>query len=328
MSGVLQPLQSWPSPPALLPSVDCIRVLTVGDADDVTFRRFVKKTRRVGLWGRTTVQREAPDPEGGRVGCFRAHVRAWQAGVAERCNHLLVMEDDVFFDEEALPTWSQRAEALFRSRTPYDMLFMGFDLGWGDSLLAGIDPNATVIARATPHAGLECTYTIHDWRSTHAYIISRDAMRTLQNLTTAVGDQPIDFLLPQQYDRGRFVALRPKVAFQSFHESKISWAKGEEDTADSMGGDDEAEGEGSAPYPLANDAIVKMADNAMVNMMSMARARLSKQVVSALDSLKNDTEKLDHTQRHFEWLVSNMTRSRQMDEVSLYGELEPQCKYV
>ena len=134
LPGLLQPSASQSS--SLLPSVDCVRVITNYNATDVRFQAFIDEARRVGLWDRTTVQQEALDPEGGRVGCFRAHVNAWRAGVADNCEHLLVVEDDVAFDESQLFRWNRRAEDFLRSRTPYDMIFPGFDLGWGNTLAA------------------------------------------------------------------------------------------------------------------------------------------------------------------------------------------------
>ena len=57
------------------------------------------------------------------------------------------------------------------------MLFMGFDLGYSDSLELSEIEHGQITTRADPRAGFECAYTIHNWRSTHAYVISRDAMR-------------------------------------------------------------------------------------------------------------------------------------------------------
>ena len=140
---------------------------------------------------------------------------------------MLVVEDDVEFDQENLATWNARAEAFLQSGRPYDMLFAGFDLGWGHSLRESILPNASVVTTATPltsSAACQCAYVLTNWRSTHAYIISRAAMREWQSMTTVVGEEPIDFHLPNLYnDRHGFIALRPKIAFQRFHGTSIPW---------------------------------------------------------------------------------------------------------
>jgi hypothetical protein len=79
----------------ILPSIDCVRMITLNGSEMSDLLRNELKVR--GLWNRTTVQTEQLDPEGGRAGCFRAHVRAWNLGLTLECENLLVLEDDVFF---------------------------------------------------------------------------------------------------------------------------------------------------------------------------------------------------------------------------------------
>merc|ERR1740130_2551122 len=60
-------------------SVDCVRVITLEGSDQLA--RMEEELDRVGLRSRATIQTESPDPEGGMAGCFRAHVKAWNAAL-------------------------------------------------------------------------------------------------------------------------------------------------------------------------------------------------------------------------------------------------------
>ena len=63
-----------------------------------------------------------------------------------------------------------------------------------------LTPSSRISSASLVRARVACT---RSWRSTHAYVISREAMVAWQNLTTAVGDQPIDFVLPNRYVRAQ-----------------------------------------------------------------------------------------------------------------------------
>ena len=47
----------------LLPSVDCVRAITVNTNDTVALRTLRLELSRIGLWSRTAIQKETPDPE-------------------------------------------------------------------------------------------------------------------------------------------------------------------------------------------------------------------------------------------------------------------------
>lgn len=290
-------------PPPLLPSVDCMRVLT-NDPTTPIFDRFKEEMSRAGLWERIKVQHDALDPEGGRVGCMRAHINAWKAS-ADSCKHLLIFEDDAKLDHKLLPTWNTHAETFLASQTPYDMLFMGFDLGWGPTIEASTDAsNHNMTTWTAPVPNYNCTYTLHNWRSTHAYIISNDAMRAWRNMTTSVGDQPIDFILPGEYDTHRFFTVRPKVAFQRFHRSNVGWAGGQ---STEKKGEDTSESEDLTPEEQAAK-VLEEADNDVDAKM--------------LHRLPNETDAqfAEKEQRFFEAFVSNQSNSRSMDsENQIWG---------
>jgi len=224
-----------PSPPLtynftkspLLPLVDCIRVITLEDSDQ--YPLFVDEMNRVGIWDRVTVQTETRDPEGTAAGCSRAHMRAWAWGAANNCSHLLVFEDDVFFEDATLASWAVSANHFLRSDNPYDILLMGWDRH--PTVFANNSHHVEVPAtwaQATPYPKWpNCTYRLHQWAAMHAYIISNAAMHHWSGLKWSDSDKVyhgiLDHVLPRYHDRGGFYSIRPKCAFQRFHRSSIGW---------------------------------------------------------------------------------------------------------
>jgi len=162
--------------------------------------------RQLGLWSRTLVQVEEPDPEGGMAGCFHAHVRAWQASQA--CRNLLVLEDDAFFENGTVQRGMHHVEAFLQSEPVYDLML----LGWSGHPT----PPESVSVRQVE--GVECIFAITGtWALTHAYIISNTAMHDFKGMQWKEHSTAIDHDLSSFRDRGLFVTVRPEIAFQRAH---------------------------------------------------------------------------------------------------------------
>jgi GR25 family glycosyltransferase involved in LPS biosynthesis len=190
---------------AILPSVECVRVISLNGSK--TLSLLTGELKRLGLWSRTTVQIEQPDPEGGMAGCFRAHVRAWTFG--QQCSNQLVLEDDAFFDNDTVDISIARAEAFLQGGISYDIL----QLGW--SLFAGQ-------VRVSKIEGADCAFQLHgDWVRLHAYVISNDAMQRLSSLEFA--GEHIDVYLARDNDT-KCATIRPMSAHQRYHKTAIPWS--------------------------------------------------------------------------------------------------------
>lgn len=191
---------------AILPSVDCVRVISLNGSKALA--PLTDELKRLGLWDRTIVQTEQLDPDGGRAGCFRAHVRAWSH--SKNCSHLLVLEDDAFFENDTMALSTSRAEAFVGSGLPYDMLYLGWNrvMGIGQVNVIEID-------------GADCTFQLQGgWASTHAYVISNVAMRRLS--TMEFDGVALDMHL-QGLNDTTFSTIRPMSAFQRYHKTAIEW---------------------------------------------------------------------------------------------------------
>lgn len=224
--SALQPLREFGSA-RLVPTVDCVRVISLVNSS--LRQRILAEAHRVGLGDRLQVQEEIRDPEGGFAGVYRAHMRAAAAGLARGCAHQFVLEDDTFFDMPSVAAWNASAERFLRSGRAYDMLF------------AGWPPALKTHAERAPFQNCSL-FRLHNWVDMHAYILSKESMRYWSEHVPDWGQQPvshllrfgygqllpIDVLLAQHHDRGRFYAPRPSVAIQADHVSTI----GGNDTAE------------------------------------------------------------------------------------------------
>eukprot|EP00441_Pelagodinium_beii_P046199 CAMPEP_0197625432 /NCGR_PEP_ID=MMETSP1338-20131121/4803_1 /TAXON_ID=43686 ORGANISM="Pelagodinium beii, Strain RCC1491" /NCGR_SAMPLE_ID=MMETSP1338 /ASSEMBLY_ACC=CAM_ASM_000754 /LENGTH=225 /DNA_ID=CAMNT_0043195847 /DNA_START=313 /DNA_END=990 /DNA_ORIENTATION=+ len=167
--------------------------------------------RSFGLWKRTTVQTEIADPDGATAGCFRAHVKAWQA--SQDCQNLLVLEDDVFFENSTTTQGMMHVQSFLQSAPDFDLLLLGW---WGDLL----PPRPVLVSEVQ---GAQCIFGIRgEWCLSHAYVISQKAMHDFSNMTFETdGARGIDIALSNA-DRGSFVTVRPEFAFQRPHVSSIA----------------------------------------------------------------------------------------------------------
>jgi GR25 family glycosyltransferase involved in LPS biosynthesis len=191
---------------AILPSVECVRVISLNGSKALA--PLTDELKRLGLWDRTIVQTEQLDPDGGKAGCFRAHVRAWSH--SQNCSHLLVLEDDAFFENDTMALSTARAEAFVGSGLPYDMLYLGWNrvMGIGQVQVSEIE-------------GADCAFQLQGgWASTHAYVISKVAMRRLSSIEFE--GVALDMHLQGLKDT-TFSTIRPMSAFQRYHKTSIEW---------------------------------------------------------------------------------------------------------
>lgn len=194
---------------AVLPSVDCVRVISLEGSEQLPL--LEAELDRLGLRDRAVFQTETPDPEGGQAGCFRAHVRAWNAGREAGCSSLLVLEDDAFFDPDVEQQGLSRADAYLKTGLPFDLLLLGWNkmVGIGRVSVQKID-------------GSECAFNlIGDWASTHAYVISPAATEKWKNLEWREG-RALDVYVADQ-ENSTFVTVRPVTAYQRYHKTEIPW---------------------------------------------------------------------------------------------------------
>lgn len=190
-------------------SFDCVRVITMEGSDQ--YPLFQAEASRVGLTKYTT-QVETRDPDGGDAGCFRAHVRASRWGLENRCQALLVLEDDVYF-ERPDPTIDLSGVL---SSTEYDVLYLGSFQG---------DRQWTSEWKGVARNGIQW------W--THAYVVPPATQRWIASL----GYEPkegqlgtIDWVmnlghephLPSTLPIPKKYTIVPQMAFQRFHPSQTS----------------------------------------------------------------------------------------------------------
>lgn len=197
--------------PYFLPTVKCVEVLSLRNSNSL--HGLTEELEAIGLANRTEYLIQVPDPEGKAAGCFRGHVKMWNNALAKGCETALILEDDARFEGATLQQGMHAADLFLRSKTPFDLYF----LGWNANFFAGYFPpeNRT---RVHEVPGLNCSYNVHFWFETHAYIISRDAMQLYKDLQYQ--GVPIDDLLSFSWDRDRFFVARPKIAFQALHRSQ------------------------------------------------------------------------------------------------------------
>ena len=147
--------------PVHLSSVDCIRVLTLEGSSQL--QRFRDGMEPYGLWERTTVQVEDRDTNNSHRGVWNAHQRAWRE--SGECNHLLVFEDDCYFENATAVVGMQRVEMFLRSNIPYDFVL----LGWAFSHSAEEALNVHDLQalgstpRVVPIRDQPCMYSIDHW---------------------------------------------------------------------------------------------------------------------------------------------------------------------
>ena len=109
----------------LLPEIKaaCIVYITLNGSTMLPL--FSYQMQRLGLWDRVHVQQGHPDPDGKAAGCFRAHVQGWKWALEHGCEHALMLEDDVYFNEPATEMALAHANRFVKSGAEYDMLFLG-----------------------------------------------------------------------------------------------------------------------------------------------------------------------------------------------------------
>eukprot|EP00966_Prymnesium_polylepis_P010408 240137-Prymnesium_polylepis.1 len=139
-----------------LPAVDCVRYLALNGSS--ASRQIEAQLRSLGLWSRTIVQLEQPDPFGTVAGHFLAHLRAWSGALTGGCQNLMVLEDGVTFDEASLDAAEAHANEFVGSTHPYDMLLLGWQPAFLDWQSVG-----RVELEAPSDVAEPCVYRIHHW---------------------------------------------------------------------------------------------------------------------------------------------------------------------
>ena len=108
----------------LLPEVQCLEYMAVKGSKELPL--FTAQMQALGLWNRVTLHLVDPDPDGKAAGCFRNHVNVWNEALARGCEHALMLEEDLYFNEPAVPQAMASANAFLAAKQPYDMLFLGY----------------------------------------------------------------------------------------------------------------------------------------------------------------------------------------------------------
>ena len=182
-----------------MPHVRCIEYMTLVNSESAPL--FQAQMEALGLWDRVTVHVAPPDPDGKAAGCFRAHVKAWNAALARGCESALLLEEDVYFNEPVVQQALAAADGLVASGEPYDMTLLGYTPQQNISegvLMSELEPRRFMLGSVAPFdsGAFECVYRLHDWLCTQAYIISHAAMARWKGLTYTPGvTPPIDVYL-------------------------------------------------------------------------------------------------------------------------------------
>jgi GR25 family glycosyltransferase involved in LPS biosynthesis len=100
----------------------------------------------------------------GERGCFNSHLTVCKQGLADDCEYLLVLEDDLRIREFKPRQIEQINAFLKQHKTPFDVLYLGFiiDKMW-----------------FTPHSGIAGARGA----GLHTYILSRSGMKKLSHYT-------------------------------------------------------------------------------------------------------------------------------------------------
>jgi len=156
---------------------------------------------------------QQPDPQGKAAGCFGGHVKMWNRALERGCEAALILEEDARFEGPVLKSGMASADTFLKSGNSYDMYF----LGWNADFFTGGHLPSKNLTKLWTVPGAECSYKVHYWFETHAYIISKAAMEKYKDLNYT--GTPIDDLLSIDLDVDSFV-VRPKIAFQVLHRSQ------------------------------------------------------------------------------------------------------------
>eukprot|EP00966_Prymnesium_polylepis_P130947 3028620-Prymnesium_polylepis.1 len=152
----------------LLPAVHCITYVALEDSKELPL--FEAQMRSLGLWDRVTVQQSPPDPDGKAAGCWRSHVRAWNDALARGCEHALILEEDVYFEEAVVEAGMAHANAFIASGSPYDMFFLGYspEVNLSHKTMAPFQDLAAMQGSVEVYDGdrYQCVYRLRRWLCT------------------------------------------------------------------------------------------------------------------------------------------------------------------
>lgn len=205
----------------LLPSVQCIEYMVLEHSTSLPL--FKAQMQMLGMWDRVTVHIATPDPDGKAAGCFRAHVKAWNAALERGCASTLMVEEDFYFNDQSVKQSLDHADTFVAAGRSYDMLFLGYSPQQNitDGVLKSqVDPAKYMLGSVATYDddAFQCIYRLHDWLCTQSYIISPETMERWKNLTyTPNVTPPIDLYLSSEFDNDGFFAVRPASGFQRFH---------------------------------------------------------------------------------------------------------------
>jgi len=207
----------------LLPAVKCIQYLALNGSTQLPL--FEYQMKRLGMWDRVTVQIGEADPEGKAAGCFRAHVRGWNEALARGCPNVLMLEEDVYFNEPVVEMGMAHANNFIAQNDTYDMFFLGYTPQVNFSGPLGIlqpfvDPTDMLGSVAVYDDNKDmCVYRLHKWLCTQSYIISAPTMERWKDMTYVNGvTPPFDSFLSNHYDTDNFFTIRTPIAFQRYHQ--------------------------------------------------------------------------------------------------------------
>ncbi|KAL3902908.1 MAG: hypothetical protein SGPRY_011877, partial [Prymnesium sp.] len=198
------------SDPDILPSVDCIHIVTTTNSSELPV--LLNELSLLNMRSRVSYSAYPADMQGKAAGCFRSHVAEWNRALARGCEMTLMLESDAVFYGPVLNQSMALAEKFLSSRHPFDVLL----LGWESNLITGGHLPQQNLSKVTD-VGLECVYKVNFWFETHAYVMPRATMERLKDITYE--GVPIDNVLSEVYAPNSTFFLAPKVAFQSLHRS-------------------------------------------------------------------------------------------------------------
>ena len=207
----------------LFPSVQtgCAVILTTNASiskPSSQFHALRRTLQQHGLLERTNV-RVSPHMKDRRKGIYVAHVEAYKEGIRRKCAHMLILEDDAFFDERAVTQSASSVTAFLASDVPWDLLYLGYRIPVTVTGQAARRLNSTArplywnIMDDPPRAvpGLPCIYRIRKPTFTHAYFISASGM--VARSEWKYRGVHMDIAL-EKSDRSATYAVRPQLVFQ------------------------------------------------------------------------------------------------------------------
>ena len=201
-SALPSPLPLPPSPLAtLMDAVGCTRLLTMEGSTQFPLLKEELEAR--GVFGKVSVQSQARvavvDPT---RSIFEAHIYAWEWGHSNECHHLLVLEDDAFFEDVTLPGASA-AVSLAVQKDMFDVLLLGY-APRPDTCVKDRGPLVRIRSFRMTHAYIVGSHLMAQWRVLKELDIQRSFGRQFEREFERIG-APIDDVMVELSTKGKYV---------------------------------------------------------------------------------------------------------------------------